>query len=145
MKHPDLTDDVIGPLRYDERLDWYGGEWRDEAGSVEFSLNLDDDEGVEPALARARQVLKALAGYTNGAKEYAVSRLLGLKNESWVSEDEQCVTPDEFKGRMTLQSIVFEADGEVTFYHHDGDLFGGHSIEIGMDGNDVFFHADIPG
>ena len=113
MKHPDLTDDVLGPLRYDERLDWYDGEWRDEAGSVEFSLNLDDDESVEPALARARQVLTVLDGYSNGAKEYAVFKLLGLKNESWLGEDEQSVTPDEFKGRMTLQSIVFGADGEV--------------------------------
>jgi hypothetical protein len=145
VPRPDLTDDVLGPLRHDESLDWYEGEWKWEAGVVGFSLAVGKYKDVTPARDRARAVLRALASHSRAAKDYAVSKLLDLKNENWLEEDEKPVTAEDFKGCMTLESVRFEADGDVTFYFHDGDLFWGHWIEIGMDVHDVFHHADIPG
>ena len=66
-------------------------------------------------MERAREVIANSAGYADGAREYAVAKLLSLKNEHWLDEDEEPVTPEQFKQRMSLESVVFYPDGEVTF------------------------------
>ncbi len=78
-------------------------------------------------------------------QDYAVAELLPLKNESWLDEDEKPITPEQFRSRMSLESLVFYPDGDVTFYHRDGDLFWGHCIQIGMNNRGDFHDADIPG
>ena len=144
MNRPELSDDLLGTLHHDEELDWYFGGWAGGPVAVEFSLNLDEAGRVEPALARARGVLAGIAEYADAAQEYAVAELLDAANE-WLDEGDEPVTPALFKGRMTLQAVVFDPDGDVIFYHHDGGLFSGHAIQVGMDAEDKFNHADIPG
>jgi len=31
---------------------------------------------------------------------------------------------------MTLEAIDINESGRITFYYNDGDMFGGHTIEI---------------
>jgi hypothetical protein len=110
-----------------------------------FHLRIDERGEIATAVNRARQVLGEFERHASGAREYAVQELLDLKNESWLDEDEEPVTPDQFKSRMELEGLVFSPDGEVNFYHRDGDLFCGHCIQISMDGADHFVDAAIPG
>jgi hypothetical protein len=145
MGQANFTDDVVGAVCYNADLDRFEGTWKYKSSVLDFSLNLDGDGSCKHALMRARQVLPSLATYVSGAKGYAVDELLDLKNENWLDDDEKPLTPDEFKARMTLKSIGFDHEGDVTFYHNDGDLFWGHLIEIGMNVLDEFNHADIPG
>jgi hypothetical protein len=145
MSQPDIQDPFLGRLCYDEELDSYDGEISVGGSPIGFHLNTDEDGEVTPALERARQVLSGFAQYGKGAKEYAVAQLLELKNESWLAEDEEPVTREQFEARMELEDLDFSADGEVTFYHRDGDLFWGHTIAIVMDAQDRFTDADIPG
>ncbi len=142
---PDLSDPVLGRLRYDKDVKWYEGVFAVGGSSISFNLEVNEQGDVAPALNRARQVLGDLERHARGARDYAVEQLLDLKNESWLDEDEEPVTAEQFQARMELRGLVFSRNGEVTFYHRDGDLFYGHSIQIAMDAADRFIDADIPG
>ena len=73
----------------------------------------------------------------------AVHALLPLKNESWLGEDESTITAVQF--RMTLDSIIVHPDGSFEFWHTDGDLFWGHSIQVTSSLSEGPTDADIPG
>lgn len=79
------------------------------------------------------------------AADYAVDGLLELKNDTWLEDGETELSADEFKAKMVLEAITVEADGDVTFWHHDGGLFWGHSIQVCIDANDKCTSTDIPG
>jgi hypothetical protein len=55
------------------------------------------------------------------------------------------VTPVDFQKQMKLQSINVAGDGRFEFWHHDGDLFWGHAIQISGTLKDGLTDADIPG
>ncbi len=137
--------DALNALCYEEQLGGYTGKV--EFGSVLLSLLLYPDvaDDLTPTLRRAREVLHAFPLYHRRAEEYAVQELLPLKNDFWLEEDEAPVTAAEFRQRMTLEALVFYAEGDVTFYYQDGDLFWGHTIELRLDAADHFVGADIPG
>lgn len=145
MKHPPIEDPVLGTLSYNPVVNWYEAVCRPDGRTAELCLHLDDDGTLASTLRRAHALYADAARYLLGARKYAVEQLLTLKNERWLDEDEEPVTEAEFMERITLQSIVFDADGTVTFYHLDDDLFWGHSIEITMDAEDRYVRADIPG
>jgi hypothetical protein len=46
---------------------------------------------------------------------------------------------------MTLESITVTPDGSFDFWHNDGDLFYGHSIQVSGNLSQGPTHADIPG
>jgi hypothetical protein len=62
-----------------------------------------------------------------------------------LDEDEIELTADQFKGRMTLESITVHPNGSFTFWHNDGDMFWGHSIEVSGSLTKGLRRADIPG
>jgi len=55
------------------------------------------------------------------AKEYVVKKLLKLKNDLWLEEDEKEVTKKEFKARMKFTSLYVFSES-ANFYFDDGDL-----------------------
>lgn len=46
---------------------------------------------------------------------------------------------------MKLESISIQPNGEFEFWHNDGDLFYGHSIQISGSLEKGLTHSDIPG
>ena len=56
------------------------------------------------------------------AKEYTVKKLLKLKNDLWLEEDEKEVTKKEFKARMKFTSLYVFSESS-NFYFDDGDLW----------------------
>ena len=137
--------DALNALGYEEQLGCYTGKVALGDISIELMLHTDDDDNLAPALRRAREVLAGFAAYARQAEAYAAQELLSLKNDIWLEEDETPVTAAEFKQRMTLEALVFYAEGDVTFYYQDGDLFWGHTIELMMDAADNFISAVIAG
>lgn len=55
------------------------------------------------------------------------------------------MTAEQFKARMKLEGITPHPDGPFDFWHDDGDLFWGHSIQISGNLSEGPTHADIPG
>jgi hypothetical protein len=59
-----------------------------------------------------------------------LKELLSLKNEAWREEGESPLAAADFIKRMKLESISVLTNGDIEFWHDDGDLFWGHAIEV---------------
>jgi hypothetical protein len=139
LAHPDL-----GTLEYDRRYDWFSGRsvWCGEI--VEVSLSGDPD-APEAVAAAASRLFSDQAGWDRRVRDFAVERLLPLKNDVWLGEDEPELAREDFLARMTLTSIDVDESGSFTFWHSDGDLFGGHSIQVSGNLDSGPTAVDIPG
>jgi hypothetical protein len=100
---------------------------------------------VQAALRTAHSLWQEQELWHQRVGDYAVLRLLRLKNESWLEEDEDEFTPEEFKARMILDSITVRPDGSFEFWHRDGDMFWGHYIHISGSLSKGLTGADTPG
>jgi hypothetical protein len=135
----------FGTLRRDRALGRWDGNalWCDER--VELALEGADLGELGAALESAERLWSEQEAWSERIQAFAVDRLLELKNESWLDEGEAEVTAEEFRRRMRLELIVVWPDGRFTFWHQDGDLFWGHSIQVvgTLAGGPTA--ADIPG
>jgi hypothetical protein len=146
MNYPDIECPELGILRYEEEYDWYQGQLKVQQSEISIRLSTDKDGEVAFAIERATNFVKDLEKHAHFAREYAVARLLTLKNETWIDdENEQPLTPEQFTERMVLDSVSIDSDGDVSLYHNDGDLFWGHCILVTMDSENNFIGAEIAG
>jgi hypothetical protein len=138
-----FDDPLLGTFTLDRRVDWFTGQvvWAGEP----ISLNLSRSADAQAALKTAHALWQNQNEWSRRVREFAVEELLPLKNDTWLDEGEAEQTPDEFKDRMTLESITVDADGCFDFWHNDGDLFWGHSIQISGSLSEGPTRADIPG
>jgi hypothetical protein len=135
----------FGQLKLDRRVNWYTVEAEWNGTIVALNLSLDDSGTVDATLQTARALWKNQKEWTKRIEDYAVQELLPLKNESWLDEDEAELTADQFKARMALESVTVASDGSFDFWHNDGNLFCGHSIQISGNLSEGPTDADIPG
>ncbi|WP_373543637.1 DUF2262 domain-containing protein [Chamaesiphon sp.] len=146
MNYPDIECPELGTLRYEEEYECYKGQLKAQQSELSIQLLTDEDGAVASALKRATDFVKELDKHAQSARDYAVEGLLAIKNEIWIDdEDEEPLTPEQFKERMVLDSISIDSDGAVSFYHNDGDLFWGHCILVTMDSENNFTIAEIAG
>jgi len=135
----------FGNLSLSREFDWFEGKrkWNRRLTDVVFTKSADGS--IEDAIKTAETLWADEAGWKQRADDYAVEKLLPLKNASWLEDNDVEVTSNEFKARMKLVSITVEGKGRFTFWHEDGDLFWGHSIEIRGTLEVGLIDADIPG
>ncbi|MEQ8789952.1 MAG: DUF2262 domain-containing protein [Pirellulaceae bacterium] len=135
----------FGDLTLDRSLGWFEGEVKWNGQSVRINFHTDENQGIAGGLKVAEQLFEEQSSWKRKVDGYAVQALLSLKNDDWLGDDEAPLTADEFNSRMTLQSISIYPDGDFEFWHDDGDLFWGHSIQISGSLGEGLTHADIPG
>jgi hypothetical protein len=142
-----LRDHQFGDLTLDRRVDWYTAETEWNGKVVTLNLSLDDSGTPTAALQVGRSLWQDQQRWAKRIQDYAVRELLPLKNENWLDEDkeEAELTAEQFKARMTLESITVRPDGSFDFWHDDGDLFWGHSIQVWGSLTEGPTGADIPG
>lgn len=138
FEHP-----VFGTCTLDRRIDWYAAETLWNGKPVNLYLNESDE--VQAALESALALWAGQAEWAQKVRDFAVQKLLPLKNDNWLGEGEVELTPDEFAARMTLEAISVDPTGSFEFWHDDGDLFWGHSIQISGTLAEGLTGADIPG
>ncbi len=140
-----FEDSQFGKFILDRRVSWFQTEtfWR--ASKVKLILHASESEDVQKLLATARQIWKERAKWNKRITDFAVLRLLNLKNDAWVDEDSQKVTAEQFANGMRLNSVVVHPDGDFVFWHDDGDLFWGHAITVSGNLRTGPTDADIPG
>lgn len=136
-------DSRFGTLTLDRRVDWWEAEaqWNGQA----VKLHVDGGADPAPGLRTAYALWDDQPGWTQRVQQYAVDDLLKLKNDNWRDDDEPEVSAEEFKSKMTLESITVHADGSFSFWHDDGDLFYGHAIKVGGSLSEGPTYTDIPG
>ena len=138
-----FSDSILGTFTFDRRLNWFAGRavWNGHP----VDLQLPTKESQVQATLRAAHALWGSQGMWNKrVRDYAVQALLPLKNEHWLEENEAEVTAEQFKERMTLESLTVYPGGSFEFWHNDGDLFCGHSIQISGSISKGPTGADIP-
>jgi hypothetical protein len=138
-----VEDPAFGTFTLDRGVDWFTAEVVWDGQPV--SLHLSGSAEVQASLKTAYALWQRPTEWNRQVRNYAVQELLPLKNDSWLAEGESEITPEEFKDRMTLESITVYPDGSFDFFHHDGDLFWGHAIQVSGTLSQGPTHADIPG
>ena len=139
------ADERFGTLTFDRRVSWYSGTAKWNGQTVNLNVNVESDNELESALMVAYALWDNESNWQQRVVDYAVEKLLPLKNDNWLADDETELNSKQFKSKMTLESISVHADGGFEFWHDDGDLFWGHSIQISGNLSDGLTNADIPG
>lgn len=97
-----------------------------------FDITLSNFEPTEEK--QAEELANKIGGWMEQnlarTKEYAASKLVQLKNESWLSEGEVPATIQTLIDAMELDGINAFPDGNFEIYFDDNDLFGEHSIVV---------------
>jgi hypothetical protein len=136
---------IFGVLTLNRLVDWWEAQAVWAKRPIRLQISPAEDGRIDGALDTAAALWKDQERWSQRVASFAVERLLPLKNESWLDEDEHEVTSDEFKGKMSLQSVTVYDDGAFEFSHDDGDLFWGHCIQVTGDIESGPTDADIPG
>lgn len=139
-----IDTDTFGVLTLNRRINWFEGTaiWNGE--SVAISFEARDSRDITSQLETAKTLFADSQGWAKRIGDFAVKEKLELAND-WRDEDAQPITAAEFLRRMTLNAIEIKPDGEFEFWHDDGDMFYGHSIQISGSLKDGLTDSDIPG
>jgi hypothetical protein len=140
-----FDDERLGTFTLNRALDWYECRTNWGAKPVSLTLRPDGNEGPEALLACAHAFFRSQAEWDQRIRDFAVAELLDIANAHWRREGAQEVSADQFKGKMTLESIAVYADGSFDFWHHDGGLFGGHSVVVSANLAEGPTHTEIAG
>ncbi len=119
----------FGTLTLDRALNCYDVAFPWNSRPVQLSLSLDGCEDEHELFGTAESLWGQQKEWEDRVREYAAGQLLGLKNDSWLGEDEIEFTPARFKAQMSLQAIVVYPGGAFEFTYDDGDLFCGHVVK----------------
>jgi len=146
LKNPVIMrDPKLGKLVLDRRLNWFCGKIKWQRKPVILHITTSKTEEVQDALKTAHSLLDNHSDWHKRIRDFAVKELLPLKNQNWLDEDEAELTAADFTNKMKLESITILPGGFFEFWHDDGGLFLGHSIQICGNLTDGPTSADIPG
>jgi hypothetical protein len=146
-----IEDDVLGELTRQASDTVFEGAVTHAGEQVPVQVSANGKAEVTASLGQARMIVADLDAYVARAKAYAVEALLELKNDNWLDEGEEELTPEEFQAPMALSYIWCDDEGDATFVFGDGvsqdfdGLFLGHSIAIDMSSTGEFVSANLWG
>jgi hypothetical protein len=135
----------FGDLVLNPTVNWLEGKADWNGKVIEITFAQDEGEELGELLKTAESLWSAQAAWKRRVDDFAVRELLPLKNDAWLGDGEAELTPADFQARMQLVSISIGGDGRFEFWHDDGDLFGGHAIEIRGNLKDGLMDAGIAG
>lgn len=100
---------------------------------------------LEPYISLVNEKLNWLGAHREKVEEAIADKLLELKNESWLDENEKPVSKKAFMKRLTIESIEFYHDSSAQLWFDDGDLFWGHAVTIDLTENLELEDATLSG
>ena len=121
------SDALLGTFTLDRVVHQFDATVAWEKKSITLSV---PEDGFDRALATSHALWAESQQWDARIRSFAAEKLLDLKNEVWLDDDESEVSALEFARRLDLQSIVIEDDGSFTFWFGDDGLFAGHSITV---------------
>jgi hypothetical protein len=140
-----FDDPVLGHLTFDRSIRIYQGNATWHRQTVRVVVPAHSDAERDDALATARTLFDAQSEWDRRVRTLVIEKLLPLKNDVWLQDDESKFTATSFEARIHLQSIHIEREGRVEFWYSDGDMFGGHSIQVRGTLSDGPLSADLAG
>ena len=141
----DVVDPVLGQLRWDERRKFLDGELQTPAGPVKLGFEVVDESSLAEQLTRARTLVTHLPGAMERARHFAAERLVGLKNDGYLEEDEAPLSQEEFAARLGLPRVELLLDGPCDFTFGDDEMLWGHFITVESEDDGTPRHAEMWG
>jgi hypothetical protein len=139
----ELLDPVIGRLVHDGY--YYNGSGTYGETQFEFTIGTYEVSDVPARLEKARSIYRAVDRVVERAANYAATKMLELKNDSWEEEDGRVISHQEFKERLVISSLTLDHDGDLVIYFDDGDLFFGHHVMVTETSDGTLDRAEIQG
>jgi hypothetical protein len=142
MNPPIIRDELLGELRWNDLVDWYESEV-EVFGSQKIWVSVKvGSDGPDAAIEQARRDLPKVLANESSYRRAAAAALIDIHNTYW--SEENCIDVQTFTGRMKLKRILFYVIYTELWYD-DGDLFGGHTIYVEIDGKLAFKKAFFEG
>jgi hypothetical protein len=143
LNHP-----ILGRLKFDTDLDWWSVNIQlNEDCWIDFLISVEETD-LEHRLVVDRSVeyLEWARSHESQCRDYITDALLDIYNEHWAEDDGiGQLERAEFRSTIAPASLILYPDGRGIWYYHDGDLFAGHTIEIGIDPNRRYDEINLPG
>lgn len=123
-------DKLFGTCRFNKRVNWFETNAHWNGTEVLVYLEAATLDTLPSVLKHAHDLWADAVAWGTRVYDRAVADLLELKNATWLDEDEDAVSVDGFKQKLSLQSLRIDEHGAFDFCFADGDLFFGHSIMV---------------
>lgn len=151
LVHPSLGTLVLAPgaAQYAVAIEWVAGGNTPSGseGNKQLTLLIPAEEAHDLD-ATARTVQAMLADKENldaALKRFMAAELLPSLNDGRAAAGRPPLTAHDLWGTVRLHSVTVYANGSYAFYYEDGDLLGGHTIEINGDLQQGPSFLDTPG
>lgn len=107
----------------------YEGKCRLFGGLVGISFDPDEvKENLDEYLGRINMNIDWINKNKKRIELEIIEEYLPIKNESWLEEGEHPINADEFRSKLSIESIRLFDDASYELYFEDGDLFWGHIL-----------------
>lgn len=138
-----VVDHDLGPLEWDEDLDWWEGEilLGSNQPFVLHILSRKDDR--RPITDEARAAIARIRASEAACRRYAADELLAIHNSEW--SEGTSISADEFVARLSPDSVEVHEGGYVEVHFKDGGLFRGHSVGVRIEPEGAFQDAVVEG
>ena len=118
-------------LIYNDEFRWYEGQTEIANRTVNVYLHAESSEELERLLVIADKRLSEK--FYEAAMRQMEKDMFHHKNDLWLDEDEDPLTEEMFKNRISLSEIAFNKDGSCTIYCDDDGIFHWHTVSIDID------------
>jgi hypothetical protein len=124
------TDETLGEFTLNKRFNKYTGKIKWNNKKIELDIEKYTGKRLNDVFIVANELIKEQSMWGKKINEFAVEKLLKLKNKSWLEEGEKEITAEQFIKKMKLESINVSLKNKFEFYFDDGELFWGHGITV---------------
>ena len=152
LKQPVVIEDAIGKFVLDRKFSCFEGDvnWLGTSCNVVLNTDVEDGETAEKALDVLHMLYADLKNWDHRFRAYAAEKLVEdandwLQDELEEGEEADPITEEDFAKRIVISMIDIEADGSITVYYNDDDMFWGHTVVVYTDQNRKMKDADIIG
>jgi hypothetical protein len=120
----------LGDLVLNRHLGQFWGKvpWKGEA--VEIIFMMEDRDELRDAIRTAERFCANQHAWDRRLLDYAVERLLPLKNGAWREEGEPEWPAEALRSRLELQGMTIDRSGQLSFVYHPNPVPRAYGIEI---------------
>ncbi|MBX3628170.1 MAG: DUF2262 domain-containing protein [Rhizobacter sp.] len=123
---------------YERKVSWCGSE-------IGLNLSIEAVELVDSVRRVAVAITSEASKVNSEVTRFAVRELLSEVNEGRSAAGQSELTAEQFLQAISLQSITVHSDETYEFMYDDGELLGGHWIEVHGSLTQGPIDVDLPG
>lgn len=140
-----FKDADLGKFTLDRSIGMFEADTKWCGGFVSLRIEGSSVPDAQNALRTARSLWAEQTVWDQRIKTFSTEQMLELKNNNWLEDDEQEITPEEFASRIEVTSIFVNADGSFKISCSDDGMFHDHWITVHGDESRGLYDAGLGG